>query len=129
MKVEHLAIWTYNLEGMRSFYMHYFDASSSEVYHNHSREYRSYFLSFDGDCRIELMEMPGIPKSRDNTLKQFTGLIHFAFKLGSKSKVHELTETLRKDGYKIISEPRTTGDGFFESVFLDPDGNRVEIMA
>ncbi len=129
MKVEHLAIWTYNLEGMRSFYMHYFDASSGEVYHNHSREYRSYFLTFDGDCRIELMEMPGIPISKDNPLKQFTGLIHFALKLGSKNKVNELTETLRKDGYKIISEPRTTGDGFYESVFLDPDGNRVEIMA
>ncbi|MDX8338302.1 VOC family protein [Draconibacterium sp. IB214405] len=129
MKVEHLAIWTYNLEGMRSFYMHYFDASSGEVYHNHSREYRSYFLTFDGDCRIELMEMPGIPKSKDNPLKQFTGLIHFALKTGSKNKVNELTETLRKDGYKIVSEPRTTGDGFYESVFLDPDGNRVEITA
>ncbi|WP_319270709.1 VOC family protein [uncultured Draconibacterium sp.] len=129
MKVEHLAIWTYNLEGMRSFYMHYFDASSGEVYHNHSREYRSYFLSFDGDCRIELMEMPGVPKSKDNPLKQFTGLIHFALKVGTRDKVNELTETLRKDGYKIISEPRSTGDGYYESVFLDPDGNRVEIMA
>ena len=129
MKVENLAIWTYNLEGMRSFYMHYFDASSGDVYHNHSREYRSYFLSFNGDCRIELMEMPGIPKSKDNPLKQFTGFIHFAIKVGSRDKVNELTDTLRKDGYKIISEPRSTGDGYYESVFLDPDGNRVEIMA
>lgn len=129
MKVEHLAIWTYNLDGMRSFYMHYFDASSSEVYYNHSREYRSYFLSFDGDCRIELMEMPGIPKSKNNPLKQFTGIIHLAFKLGSKDKVNELSATLREDGYKIISAPRTTGNGNYESVFLDPDGNRVEIMS
>nr|WP_321354387.1 VOC family protein [uncultured Draconibacterium sp.] len=129
MKVEHLAIWTYNLEGMRSFYMHYFDASSGDVYHNHSREYRSYFLSFNGDCRIELMEMPGVPKSKDNPLKQFTGLIHFAMKVGSRDSVNELTETLRKDGYKIISEPRSTGDGYYESIILDPDGNRVEIMA
>ncbi|HYQ57412.1 MAG TPA: VOC family protein [Draconibacterium sp.] len=129
MKVEHLAIWTYNLEGMRSFYMHYFDASSSDVYHNHSREYRSYFLSFNGDCRIELMEMPSIPKSKDNPLKQFTGLIHFSIKTGSRDNVNELTDTLRKDGYKIISEPRSTGDGYYESIILDPDGNRVEIMA
>lgn len=129
MKIEHLAIWTYNLEGMRSFYMHYFDASSSDIYCNHSREYRSYFLSFDGDCRIELMEMPGIPKSKDNPFKQFTGLIHFSFKLGAKNKVNDLCKTLRKDGYKIIRDPLTTGNGYYSAIFLDPDQNRVEIMA
>ncbi len=129
MRIDHLAIWTFNLEGLRNFYMHYFDASSNEVYHNHSREFRSYFLSFGGDCRLELMEMPGIPKSKDNPLKQFTGLIHFAIKVGSKNKVDQLTEDLKKDGFKIIGEPRTTGDGCYESIFLDPDGNRVEIMA
>uniref|UniRef100_UPI00321657E5 VOC family protein n=1 Tax=uncultured Draconibacterium sp. TaxID=1573823 RepID=UPI00321657E5 len=129
MRIDHLAIWTYNLEGLRNFYLHYFDASSNEIYHNHSREYRSYFLSFGGDCRLEIMEMPGIPKSKDNPAKQFTGYIHFAIKVDSKAKVIETTELLRKDGFKIISEPRTTGDGFYESIFLDPDGNRVEIMA
>lgn len=129
MRIDHIAIWTYNLEGLRNFYMHYFDASSNEVYHNHSREFRSYFISFGGDCKIEIMEMPGIPKSKDNPVKQFSGIIHFAIKLGSKAEVNELTETLRKDGFKIIGEPRTTGDGFYESVFLDPDGNRVELMA
>lgn len=129
MKIDHLAIWTYNLEGLRNFYMHYFDASSNEIYHNHSREFRSYFLTFHGGCRLELMEMPNIPKSKDNPLKEFTGLIHFALKTGSKAQVDSLTQTLRKDGFKIIGEPRTTGDGCYESIFLDPDGNRVEIMA
>ncbi|WP_346856420.1 VOC family protein [uncultured Draconibacterium sp.] len=128
MRIDHLAIWTSNLEGLRNFYMHYFDASSNEIYHNHSREFRSYFLSFGGDCRLELMEMPGIPKSKDNPLKQFTGIIHFAIKVGSKDKVDQLTKELKKDGFKIIGEPRTTGDGCYESIFLDPDGNRVEIM-
>jgi lactoylglutathione lyase len=109
--------------------MSYFDASSNEIYHNHSREFRSYFLSFGGDCRLELMEMPIIPKSKDNSLKQFTGLIHFAINVGSKQKVNELSKRLRNDGFKILGEPRTTGDGFYESIFLDPDGNRVEIMA
>ena len=129
MKIDHLAIWTYNLEGLRNFYVHYFDASSNEIYHNHSREFRSYFLSFHGRCRLELMEMPNIPKSKDNPLKQYTGLVHFAMKVGSKKKVDDLTETLKKDGFKIIGEPRNTGDGCYESIFLDPDGNRVEIMA
>lgn len=128
MRIDHLAIWTSDLEGLRNFYMHYFDASSNEIYHNHSREFRSYFLSFGGDCRLELMEMPGIPKSKDNPIKQFTGIIHFAIKVGSKDKVDQLTKELKKDGFKIIGEPRTTGDGCYESIFLDPDGNRVEIM-
>lgn len=129
MRIDHLAIWTVNLEGLRNFYMHYFDASSNEVYHNHSREFRSYFLSFGGDCRIKFMQMPGIPKSKNNPQKQYTGFFHFAIKVGSKKKVNELTETLRKDGFKIIGDPRTTGDGCYESIFLDPDGNRVEIIA
>jgi lactoylglutathione lyase len=75
------------------------------------------------------MEMPGIPHSKNNNLKQFTGIIHFAFKAGSRSEVDRLTEEIRKDGFKVVSEPRTTGDGCYESVILDPDGNRVEIVA
>ncbi len=129
MRIDHIAIWTYNLEGLRNFYMHYFDASSNEIYHNHSKEFRSYFLSFGGDCRLEIMEMPRIPQSKNNPLKQFTGLIHFALKVASREVVDEITENLRKDGFKVIGEPRTTGNGAYESVFLDPDGNRVEIMA
>ncbi len=129
MRIEHLGIWTYNLEGLRNFYMHYFDASSSEIYYNHSKEFRSYFLTFIGECRIELMEMPNIPKSKDDPIKQHSGLIHFAIQVGSITRVKELTEELRKDGFRIISEPRITGDGYYESVILDPEGNRVEIMA
>lgn len=129
MRIEHLAIWTYNLERLRSFYMNYFDASSTEIYYNHSREFRSYFLLFDGDCRIEIMEMPNIGKSKNDPLKNYTGLTHFAIRAGSKNEVDHLTEAIRSDGYKVVSEPRTTGDGYYESVVLDPDGNRVEIVA
>jgi lactoylglutathione lyase len=75
------------------------------------------------------MQMQGIPKSRNNPLKQYSGLIHFAIKVGSKQKVLELTELLRKDGFQIVGEPRTTGNGYFESVILDPEGNRVELIA
>jgi lactoylglutathione lyase len=129
MKIEHLAIWTYNPEGLRNFYMHYFDASSTDMYYNHSKEFRSYFLVFDGECRLEVMEMPNIAKSKNDPLKHYTGLAHFAIKAGSKSEVDRLTETIRGDGFQVISEPRTTGDGYYESVILDPDGNRVEIVA
>lgn len=128
MKIDHIAIWTKNLEGLRNFYIHYFDASSTEIYFNHSREFRSYFIMFDGGCRLEIMEMPRIPVSKNDVIKQFIGIIHFAINVGSKDKVNNLTEILKKDGYKVISEPRTTGDGFYESIVLDPDGNRIEIM-
>lgn len=129
MRIDHIAIWTYDLEGLRNFYTHYFDASSSSGYYNHSKEFRSYFLIFDGDCRLELMERPDIPKSKNNPVKQFTGIIHFAIRLSDKGKVDDLTEELRSDGFKVVREPSMTGDGYYESVILDPDGNRVEIMA
>ncbi len=129
MRIEHLAIWTYNLERLRNFYIHYFDASSTDIYYNHSREFRSYFLLFDGECRLEIMEMPNIGKSKNDPQKNYTGLAHFAIKVGTRNQVENLTEAIRSDGYKIVSEPRTTGDGYYESVVLDPDGNRVEIVA
>jgi lactoylglutathione lyase len=129
MKIDHIAIWTQNLEELRVFYMKYFNATSNEKYVNPTKKFSSYFLSFEGDCSIEIMEMPGIPNSKDDILKQFLGLIHFAIKVKSKTEVDQLTEELRSNNYKIIGEPRTTGDGCYESVILDPDGNRVEIVA
>ena len=128
MRIDHVAIWTYNLEGMRNFYIHYFDASCSEIYYNHSKEFRSYFISFDDDCRLEIMEMPNIPKSKNDPNKQYVGIVHFAINAGSKKEVDRITSQLKKDSFKVISEPRTTGDGYYESVILDPDGNRVEII-
>ena len=129
MRIDHIAIWTYDLDRLRDFYMHYFDATSSEIYYNHSKEFRSYFILFDGDCRIEIMEMPKIGKSRNDPSKAYTGFAHFAIKVGSRNEVDRLTEEIRTDGYKIISEPRTTGDGYYESIVLDPDGNKMEITA
>lgn len=129
MRIAHIAIWTRDLEGMRNFYMHYFDASSSVPYFNHSRDFKSYFLNFNGDCKLELMQMPGIPVTKDDPIKQASGLIHLAISLGSKTKVDELTEEFRRDGFHIISEPRTTGCGYYEAIVLDPEGNRVELTA
>jgi lactoylglutathione lyase len=129
MKIDHIAIWTQNLEELRAFYMKYFKATSNEKYFNPTKNFSSYFLSFEGDCSIEIMEMSGIPESKDDVIKQFIGLIHFALNVENKSEVDRLTEILRADGYIIVGEPRTTGDGCYESVILDLDGNRVEIVS
>jgi lactoylglutathione lyase len=127
MKIEHVAIWTKDLESLKNFYIKYFKVTTGEKYINPVKKFESYFLSFEEGCRLELMQMPGIPSSLNDPYRQFSGLIHFAISIGSKEKVDSLTELLRKDGHTIVGEPRTTGDGYYESVVLDPEGNRIEI--
>ncbi|KQM21750.1 VOC family protein [Chryseobacterium sp. Leaf201] len=127
MKIEHIAIWVKDLEKTRNFYERYFGAVSNEKYHNPAKHFESYFLSFDNGCRLEIMNRPDIGESNSSYDDQKSGIIHLAFSTGSKEKVDELTERLRKDGYRIAGEPRTTGDGYYESVILDPENNIIEI--
>jgi lactoylglutathione lyase len=129
MKIEHLAIWTRDLEGMRNFYTHYFDAVSGSCYYNHSKEFKSYFLSFGSDCRLELMEMPTVSTNKNDHKKHHTGIAHFAFKVGSRERVDQITAILHQDGFEIISMGRMTGDGYYESAVFDPEKNRIEIVA
>ena len=127
MKIEHLAIWVKNLETSKQFYIKYFDIICSEKYVNPKKNFTSYFLSFNGaESRIEIMHKPEIAEfvgEQGSTL----GLTHFSISVGSKKKVDEMTERFRTDGYTIAGEPRTTGDGYYESVVLDPEGNNIEI--
>ncbi|MEL6592084.1 MAG: VOC family protein [Bacteroidota bacterium] len=127
MKIEHLAIWTQDLEGMRAFYERYFEAQSNEKYRNERKQFESYFLTFSEGARLELMYRPDIPANLNDLIKEYRGIIHFAISLGSKEKVDQLTEDLRTDGYQVVGEARTTGDGYYESVVLDPEGNRLEL--
>ncbi len=129
MRIEHLAIWTRDLEGMRNFYTHYFNAVSGSGYYNHSKEFRSYFLSFGGECRLELMEMPTVSNNKNDHRKYHSGITHFAFKVGSRERVDQITDSLRQDGFEIISPSRMTGDGYYESAVFDPEKNRIEIVA
>ena len=129
MKLEHIAIWTPRLEKLKSFYVTYFQGKAGEIYHNPKKQFYSYFLQFESGARLELMQRPDIPENANDITKQYQGLIHFAFATGSPENVNELTGRLKSDGYKVIGEPRWTGDGYYESVILDPDGNRVEIVA
>lgn len=127
MKIDHIALWTHNLEQMRAFYEMYFNAQAGHKYHNPRTNFESYFLSFDSGTRLELMQMPNVPRSQDDVLRQFTGYIHLAMSVGSAEDVDLLTNRLRGAGYRVLSAPRVTGDGYYESIVLDPDGNRVEI--
>ncbi|GAB3560354.1 VOC family protein [Spirosoma fluminis] len=130
MYIEHIAIWVRDLEQMRIFYETYFGATAIDKYVNVSKSFSSYFLTFpQKGARLELMQMDAIPDSQNDALAQFTGLIHFAVSVGSEAAVDALTERLRADGYSIVGEPRRTGDGYYESVILDPEENRIELVA
>jgi lactoylglutathione lyase len=127
VKIEHIAIWSKDIEKLKRFYVDFFGGIAGEKYNNAKKQFESYFIRFESGARLEVMQMPSIPDNLNNIEEQYLGLIHIAFSVGSIEKVNNLTEVLRNAGYAVISEPRFTGDGYFESCILDPDGNRVEI--
>ncbi len=125
MHIEHIAMYVNDLEKARDFFVKYFNAISNEGYHNKTTDFRSYFLSFDDGARLEIMNKPNMIDSEKQLTK--TGYIHIAFSLGSKEAVNELTDKLRNDGYNVLSGPRTTGDGYYESCIIGIEGNQIEI--
>lgn len=127
MKIEHIAIWANDLEKMKAFYLKFFELEPGKKYENAKKQFSSYFLSFSDGVRIELMHKTDISEKIVRT-EPDSGLAHFAISVGTKERVDQITELIRKDGYKIIGEPRTTGDGYYESVIADPEGNRIEII-
>lgn len=127
MKIEHVAIWAEDIEVMKDFYIKYFNGRAGVRYQNEAKQYTSYFIHFEKGARLEIMHMPSISDTEKAEGRVFVGLAHIAFSVGSAEDVGALTERLRTDGYKVIGEPRTTGDGYFESVVLDPENNRIEV--
>lgn len=125
MKIDHIALYVNNLEGAKDFFVQYFDARPNEGYHNIKTDFRSYFLSFADGSRLEIMTKPDLSDSGD-LLNRF-GYAHIAFSVGNKESVDTLTAKLNADGYPVLSGPRTTGDGYYESCILGFEGNILEI--
>ncbi|MCR5623337.1 MAG: VOC family protein [Treponema sp.] len=125
MKIEHIALYVTDLEKCRNFFVKYFNGKSNGGYHNRTTGFRSYFISFDDGSRLEIMSKPNL--SDDAKELNRTGYIHLAFSVGSKEKVDELTARLKNDGYEVLSDPRTTGDGYYESCILGIENNQIEI--
>ena len=125
MRIEHIAMYVNDLEQAREFFIKYLDGKSNDGYHNVKTGFRSYFISFDDGARLEIMNKPDLD-DKEKSLNR-TGLIHIAFSVGSKERVDELTRLLRDDGYSVVSGPRTTGDGYYESCIVAIEGNQIEI--
>lgn len=124
MKIEHIAIWVKDLEKMKAFYESYFNGKSNEKYHNVKKGFESYFIQYESGARLEIMRKVGVNKEDQ---ADRIGWAHVAFSLGSREKVNELTEKLQEDGYVLFDGPRLTGDGYYESVIEDPEGNLIEL--
>lgn len=125
MKIEHIALYVHDLEGAKEFFLRYFDATANTLYHNTRTGFKSYFLSFEDGARLEIMTKPELSDSGVST-NQF-GYAHLAFSAGSKEEVNRLTAKLAQNGYAVISGPRITGDGYYESCILGFENNLIEI--
>jgi len=127
MRIDHVAVWTNDLERLKEFYVQFFDARAGQQYVNPCKAFASYFLSFGSGARLEIMHRPSLGEPVADGSR--TGVSHIAFSLGSGEQVDLLTEQLQSAGMMVVDGPRWTGDGCYESVVLDPDGNRIELTA
>lgn len=128
MTLEHVAIWTQNLEQLKDFYVTYFGGLPNEKYNNPQKQFSSYFIRFKSGARLELMSRPDIPANvNDSIVKQYLGIIHLAFGVDTMDELDRKAEELKKAGFQILSGPRKTGDGYYEFETLDPDNNRIEV--
>ena len=127
MQIEHIAMYVNDLERAKEFFIRYFGAKANTLYHNKTTEFRSYFLSFEGGARLEIMHRPNLEDVEKPLTR--TGFVHIAFRLGSKEAVDGLTARLKADGYEVLSGPRRTGDGYYESCIVDFEGNQIELTA
>ncbi len=125
MKIEHIAMYVTDLEKTRDFFVKYLGGVSNDGYYNKNTDFQSFFISFEDGARLELVTKPEIIDA-DKALNR-TGYAHIAFSVGCKEKVDELTDQLRADGYEVVSGPRTTGDGYYESCIVAIEGNQIEI--
>ena len=128
MTLEHVAIWTDNLELLKDYYVTYFNGVASDKYSNETNGFQSYFLGFASGARLEIMSMPAIPENKNDTIiTQHKGIIHLAFGANTMQEVDAKAIQLSTAGFKILSGPRKTGDGYYEFETLDPDNNRLEV--
>ena len=131
-RIDHAAVWVADLVGVRDFYLRWFSGRSYGAYHNPRTGLRTFIISFDPDAtggrgaRLELMSRPDIGARPES---EALGWAHVSFALPGGTDVDELAARARAAGVPVVDGPRRTGDGYYAAVLLDPEGNRVEIVA
>ena len=126
MRIDHIALYCIDLEAMREFWMAHFGCASNEQYHNPRTGLRTYILSFpQGGTRLEIMQRPEVTEPLPSQYR--AGFIHMSVTVDSKEAVNKKTQELQSSGYECISGPRTTGDGYYESQIVGPEGILIEI--
>jgi len=128
MRIEHVAIWTHNIDRLCAFYATLFKAGIGELYQNPRSDFGSRFVTFGHDARIEIMSRPDVADTPDQAIAH-QGYAHLAISLGSSKAVDAMFARAGELGIPVVSVPRTTGDGYYEAVVLDPDCNRIELVA
>jgi lactoylglutathione lyase len=127
MIIHHIALWTSDLERMKAYYEKYFGAVAGKKYTNPIKQVETYFLSFEGQTRLEIMHRQSLSRARTSPVSGENGYVHITFAIGSQGKVDQAAARFKADGFTILDGPRMTGDGYYEFTTLDPDGNRVEV--
>lgn len=127
VKLEHVALWAKDLEVMKNFYEKFLGGTAGPKYMNPKKKFESYFINFEAGARLEIMKRPDVLFAKGTAGQEYIGYTHISFSVGSREEVNTLTEELRNSGFSVVGEPRITGDGYYESAVLDPEGNTVEI--
>jgi lactoylglutathione lyase len=126
LRIEHVGLWVSDIDTVAAFYAKYFGARVGALYQNPRKGFESRFLEFDSGARLELMTRVDVS---ERAPAEQLGLAHVALTVGDESRVDALATRLIADGIAPDSGPRRTGDGYYECVVRDPEGNRVEIAA
>ena len=127
MRIEHVAIWVNDIDKVCEFYRKYFGGVVQPLYHNPAKQFTSRFVTFESGTRLEVMHRPDLDELFHVKHSEHLGFAHLCFSVGSKEDVDRLTRQMSEDGIQVVGQPRTTGDGYYESVVLDPEGNRIEL--
>ena len=125
MRIDHIAMYVNDLDAAKDFFVTFLGGVSNAGYYNEKTGFKSYFISFEDGARLEIMNKSNMID--DPKMLNRTGYAHIAFSVGSKEKVNEVTEKAREAGFEVISGPRTTGDGYYESCIVAIENNQIEI--
>jgi lactoylglutathione lyase len=126
VRIEHVALWVRDIDAVAAFYARFFGARAGELYRNPNKGFASRFVEFPSGARLEIMTRTDVATRAPS---EQLGFAHVAIAIGDERDVDALAARFAADGIAVLDGPRRTGDGYYECVVQDPEGNRVEVIA